>query len=247
MTNGTLFNENNVSKIVNNVDFISISIDGYDRRSSDFIRGNGTFDKVMRAISLLKSNGFEKISISATIPVMNKYFNEAFKVLAKELNVFPMPRALSYAGRAIENYDEILGYYQNIMINEDTFAKCDSLMGEIAPNLYPRKCSGGITSLTIDSCGDVFPCGALSSHEYVLGNIKDISDLLEFVNQNYNNNVGYKNLITLYPINNPFCIDCEINLFCSTCPAYHSSAIQKEHIRESLCSRKEALTHEIWG
>lgn len=54
ISNATLIYPEHISILKSCVDEISISLDGYDKNSVDFIRGQGVFDKVIETIILLK-------------------------------------------------------------------------------------------------------------------------------------------------------------------------------------------------
>lgn len=91
VTNGTLFNDEYIKELSRcKVKIISISLEGITAQSNDFIRGKGSFDKVMNSIH--KINEINKISkreiplalqISLTtknkkeIDKMNEFFNES--------------------------------------------------------------------------------------------------------------------------------------------------------------------------
>ena len=50
MTNGTLFNSQNITPIIEKVNNIDISLDGADEESCSVIRGKGVFDRVVNNI-----------------------------------------------------------------------------------------------------------------------------------------------------------------------------------------------------
>ncbi|MCL4467462.1 MAG: radical SAM protein [Deltaproteobacteria bacterium] len=65
---------------------VSISLDGSNEKTHDYIRGKGSFKKILQAISILKIKG---IDISVQITVNKKNFNEIeqMAVLASELGL----------------------------------------------------------------------------------------------------------------------------------------------------------------
>ena len=67
-TNGTLFSDEGIRKIVTmGWDRITFSIDGPDAETSDFLRGKGSFDMIMKSISLF--NTYKK-SCSSKDPII---------------------------------------------------------------------------------------------------------------------------------------------------------------------------------
>lgn len=53
LTNGTLIDENNVNEIVSCFDSFKISLDGSSKEKHDFYRGNGSYERTIRALELL--------------------------------------------------------------------------------------------------------------------------------------------------------------------------------------------------
>ncbi len=100
MTNGTLISQRNVNDIISKVNSIDISLDGADESSCTVIRGKGVFKKVISNIKLLKSYGFDQISVSMVLSNNNVRYTKQFFELNKSLGTKPMLRALSYDGRA---------------------------------------------------------------------------------------------------------------------------------------------------
>ena len=85
-TNGTLFSDEGIRKIVTmGWDRITFSIDGPDAETSDFLRGKGSFDMIMKSISLF--NTYKK-SCSSKDPIIkfntvlsNKNYEKAIEMI----------------------------------------------------------------------------------------------------------------------------------------------------------------------
>ena len=106
LTNGTLINQSNVDFLVSNFDKISISADGINEETCSKIRGKNVFEKIVKAVELLKSKGFEKIELSA---VDSKYYTEEeFNSFCHTLGVTPLYRVFSAVGRAKDNLETIV-------------------------------------------------------------------------------------------------------------------------------------------
>ena len=80
ITNGIYINEKTAKKLLNaGVSKISLSVDGAKRKTHDFIRGRGTFDKVIKAAKILEKMRRElktKTELEFTTVVMSYNFRE---------------------------------------------------------------------------------------------------------------------------------------------------------------------------
>lgn len=83
ISNGTLINEDIINKILSfdvNLIELTISIDGYDETSNDYIRGNGVFKKTNNSLCLLSENNLSKITNIQTVTTSLNH-NHAHKLL----------------------------------------------------------------------------------------------------------------------------------------------------------------------
>lgn len=200
-TNALLVNESNAKIIADTIDVIDISLDGTTAEKSDFIRGKGTFDKVIRAIGLLKASGAKKIRLSnALSPEENKDV-EKYNELCKELGVEAIIRDLSPTGRALENHLSCRDPLSNFLNTA---------------NYNPNLCGAGVTMISVDRNGDVFPCNNFSDKEYRIGNILDESFREEV--KEYRNKMWFNNFSKYLPRYREECRDCEVSQYCWTCP-----------------------------
>ncbi|MEI7424706.1 MAG: radical SAM protein [Candidatus Staskawiczbacteria bacterium] len=78
LTNGTLITEKNADKLRLACAEIQISIDGPDKKTNDYIRGNGSFDKAINALKYLTKPRGKKCRISVAMTPTPKTL-EAFK------------------------------------------------------------------------------------------------------------------------------------------------------------------------
>lgn len=101
LTNATLIDKTMANLLKKCVDDISISIDGYDESSTEYIRGKGVFNKIVETIAYLKKLGFEKDSLSLTMTCTSQNINhkEDFNALCKKLGVSPVLRDFTLLGR----------------------------------------------------------------------------------------------------------------------------------------------------
>jgi len=201
ITNGLLFNRDVVKRLPEFLKLkkIKISLDGADAETNDSIRGEGTFDKVIQNIPLIKKeNSFEIILM---FTVMKRNFRDlpSFIKLCQELslNGFIIERFIPW-GRGRERIEEVLNkeeWKELIKTLLDLFSIEDEnsflpyqafqvgFNGE-EPELLGAPCVIGRDGLCIMPDGSVFPCRRfpISIGNLLNDSLKTIwekSDLLE--------------------------------------------------------------------
>lgn len=249
MTNGTLINENNVKDIVESINSIDISMDGYDEESCSYVRGKGVFNNVCNSIMLLRE--VSDIPISLSMVSLNQSATEEFKFkeLCKQLNVKSAIRRLSYSGRAKENWKYLNSKEQENTILPENFKRENPTYQELKGELKACTCKGGVSSFSIDSTGKIYPCAAFSEITSEIGNIKDIDDLAKFLNsEELENSKGMKTLMDYSPYGNKICKECDVRYFCWTCPHIaYEIASDKELLKKTCNGKKEYLRRLVWG
>lgn len=200
-TNSLLINESNVKIIAETTDIIDISLDGVTEEKSDFIRGKGTFDKVMNVIQMLNSAGAKRIRLSNALSPEELDDVENYSKLCNELGVEALVRDLCPTGRALENHlscRDPLSHFLNSV------------------NFNPNLCGAGVSMISVDKNGDVFPCNNFSDDEFKMGNI---------LNENFNEDVKdywkkvwFSNFSRYLSRYREECRDCEVSQYCWTCP-----------------------------
>lgn len=179
-TNGTIDFEK-VSDIINEVDYIQVSLDG-DKPIHDKIRGVGNFDKTMNFISKY-SNDAKCFGVMFTAHDLNASKIDYVYNLTKEFGLVFGFEVATPGGRG-----------QGLDVTELTHKNIRRFIKENAPiitndpqyRIYQRKdsiseielkygrggCSAGITSISFDNNGNIFPCARL---RLSLGNINEDS------------------------------------------------------------------------
>ncbi|MDP4183040.1 MAG: radical SAM protein [Bacillota bacterium] len=183
VTNGTLVNEENAKKLVKSgMTNVNISLEGPEH-INDFIRGEGTYKKVVEAINIFKKYE-EKLVISVNT-VISKYncrnLFEFTKFVYEDLGIrnitysplntdmmgsnlekyhsdlVALPEDIPYIESAIESIIEFSNSKNDNFISETYMRKMtDYFLGKrIAPQ---RPCLIPSESCGIDSAGNVFPC-----------------------------------------------------------------------------------------
>ena len=232
-TNATLINEDNVQDLVEAFNGFDISLDGSTPEETEMIRGKGVFEKVMNAIDLLKKNGMKNISVSCAMNLDESDKRSRFEDLCKKLDVRPLVRQMSSAGRAGVNSLNTRDRTEDYFLDKT---------GEYCT------CSAGRSEITVNNKGEVFPCPNFLERQFSMGNIMD--DDIE-------NELGwdkrhdwYKEFSQYVPTGREECSECEVNILCWNCPFQIKQFMELHNIKRltELCERKKQLIYRrLWG
>jgi radical SAM protein with 4Fe4S-binding SPASM domain len=223
-TNAILINEKNVEILCDTVDIFDISLDGLTSEKSDKIRGVGTYNKVMQSINLLQNAGAKRIRLSNALTEAAKEDGILFNKMYEKMGIEPIIRYMTPTGRAKDN---------------DLFF-CDQLTkflstGHFSPNI----CGGGITKLSVDSDGDVYPCNNFIEEKYRIGNILDTK--MQNILLNFEREEWFKNFSCYLPNYRNECKECEVNQYCWTCPFEIKLLEDSNNIKDltQICKEKK--------
>lgn len=245
ITNGVLIDKEMALILKKYVNAISISIDGYDEKSTEFVRGKGVYNKIVQAVKYLKEAGFDKNTINFTMTAINQNLNHDadFYALCESLDVTGGIRQFSAMGRGLENYENIgvKDYFMfSSMTNEEVEAIRESLECKIV-------CKAGISKISINELGDMYPCLLLGNEEYKFGNIineelKDIFDSDRY--HRFINNKIRKSVVD----NTCKCKECNVRYFCmDACLGVNNAFYSNKEICEERCKQiRPYLTKVLW-
>lgn len=240
MTNGTLIDKDNVKKLVKYINQIDISLDGIDEETCSLIRGKGVFEKVLKAVNLLKENDFNNISLSITIGDKNMDWEEKFLELNSFLNTRPIIRSFTPVGRGEANGNLFYDNKINENLEQNFSEKLLSL--EYTKKFTPCTCNAGVEKICVDYKGDIYPCQWFFDDFYKIGNA--LKDNLKEIN----NLSIIEKLANYYPDKFYLCKKCDVNSFCWPCPGelmFYSHNINEF---QNLCKRmKPILYKNVWG
>lgn len=182
LTNGTLITKEIAKKIKNyNPEYVQVSLEG-GKKTNDFIRGDGVYKKVQKAVkNLKKENIFVSISFTATkqnykeLPKVIKFAqkNHVDNVWSDRYIPLSEKDDLDFLMTKKETEE-----YLDLMIKERRKLKAKQSKTNLAmyralqflkTNDFPYTCSAGISLLTVMEQGDLVPCRRMP---IVLGNLK---------------------------------------------------------------------------
>lgn len=227
ITNGTIIKNSEIDNLLNLINRINISIDGYDENSVKEIRGAHVFQKVVTLINTLKEKGFNDICISCVDTNEPKKIAE-FRTFARNLGVKSIIRQLNLKGRAQENFN-----YNNTDYHSAT-------NGYIKNTTMRCICNNTYNSIFISTLGLISPCAALRENSYHIGQVI----------QNKDHSIAI-DLIQNVPIIEKTlpCSDCNVKYFCAdVCISQNNQVYSNKDILQKRCEkRKEILVNSIWG
>ena len=207
-TNGTLINEDIVLKLKDILDLkndlIHISLEGADKESNDTLRGEGTFDKVISTVKLLRQHNIS-VQINTTLttlsaPKMTNIFKICKSMGVSNLDIGKF-KVCNEKQKYLElNDDDLFNYsleilteikkYPNIKIAYKALNLFDFLKTSVGRTIvgdYVEKTNSFIDSentclschrherLTMSSEGDLYLCSFDDSEKAVLGNLREKS------------------------------------------------------------------------
>lgn len=213
-TNGLLLTKNFIKKInLYGVKFIQVSVDGL-KDNHDKIRGQGTWEKVLKNIKLIKEYSDIPVKIKMTGYKDNIDDYPFLQKIAKKLGVVCSVSLFEKSGTGID-----LDYASNKLIWENYFKKVFISLKNSKDEKYVKKyqksifkengpfglysCAPGIKQLSIGPNGDIFPCSSFTRKEFKLGNI--FTNKLTEVLKKFH-------IPSIEEI--PFCRECDVRYWC---------------------------------
>ncbi len=191
ITNGFLFDEKTASDLKTlGVESVSVSLDGL-REVHDRYRQEGSFDRAVRAIRFLSARGIP-VSVISTLNRENAEQLPDFYAFLKDFPIFAWQlQACSPMGNAAKGgIDYAFDPCRVIRFVEENRRSAPFAMG-IADNIgyftpeegglrgcedaVFRGCSAGLSTLGIDSIGNVRGCESMYDDRFIEGNLRESS------------------------------------------------------------------------
>lgn len=234
MTNATLITEKNIKKIVEVFDSIKISLDGSTAEKHNFYRGNGSYEKTIKAIELLdKFNS----NISLAMVVTKNNCSDIASMAQKwggRLTFQP----LFPLGNAKKNENLYLSgrEYFDVLKSAGVvpYADLRNMIKSHTATKNVLKCALGDAEVSISSSGDVYPCQLLHYDIFKVGNLKDKS-----FDEIYNSKEMER-----FKMHTADCItkcrNCDLKLLCGgACQARHFSETGNLDVTGNFCEYEQ--------
>ncbi|HBD93756.1 MAG: hypothetical protein A2015_12525 [Spirochaetes bacterium GWF1_31_7] len=172
-TNGSLIDKETAKKIKDaGVRQVEVSLDGVDSETNDYIRGKGSFDTAIQALTLLKEAEIPRVGICFTITKHSLGQVEKSVDFARSLGI----DEIFFSLYAPMSHNEALNKELKLTNHENS--ECIQLIRDLQMKntdmvLFAiTDCEAGKRVCAIGPSGDVRPC---TLHSAVAGNIRDIS------------------------------------------------------------------------
>ncbi|MEG1312071.1 MAG: radical SAM protein [Romboutsia sp.] len=211
-TNGTILNDEIEEFILNNIDALSISLDGIKESHNKFrifANGSGSYDIVIKnARRLLSKSSNLRVRMTFSMNTV-KYMYESVKEMHKMgfKYIVPALDKLSqwdeHSIKTLENQvDKVVAYKK-----ENIEAKI-STADIITLNTKKGDCFGGVVSFCIGSKGLVYPCAyAIGKDEFIIGNVNNTNSCL--------NKSKIEEMININRVGSENCKGCTRYEYCS--------------------------------
>jgi [mycofactocin precursor peptide]-tyrosine decarboxylase / 3-amino-5-[(4-hydroxyphenyl)methyl]-4,4-dimethylpyrrolidin-2-one synthase len=161
---------------------VQISLDGATREVNDVIRGSGSYDMAVTAMSRLKVAGMQNFKMSVVVTRQNVGQLDAFKEIADRYGAQLRITRLRPSGRGADVWDELhptarqqrdlyhwLARHGEQVLTGDSFFHLAPL-GRPLPGL--NLCGAGRVVCLIDPVGDVYACPFAIHDEFLAGNVR---------------------------------------------------------------------------
>ena len=210
-SNGTMIQEATVAdELARYVDRIQLSLDGATAEVNDSIRGEGCFEKVLRAAKLLEDKPMQIYIGMALMPQNSKDLEQNLETLTRRLGsrinfrIAPsMIDGRAQAAHVIENKEEAQNKLRAMV--GDLYRKHLKAVSSNEKNVKLNNCGFGET-FSIASNGDIFPCN-LYEKRIRMGNVREsnIQELLQKLKE-------IRNAVSVESI--PECRNCPLKIVC---------------------------------
>ena len=259
ITNGFMFTKEHISRMkAAGVTSVSVSIDG-TRTVHDRYRQQGSFDRALFAIGILRESGIP-VSVISTLNSGNVDCLEKLRdilaptgIFAWQLQAcspmgnasegtvdhrFPFSRVISFVEDNMYDVPFMLGIADNI----GYFTPSEGyLRGNLSGRAFYRGCSAGISGIGIDSVGNVRGCESMYDEYFIEGNLRERSlrDIWEDENGFSYNRKFDPSLLS------GRCAECEMGRYCGGgCRSYNWFSHKKMY-ESPACARAFGTDKEV--
>jgi mycofactocin radical SAM maturase len=184
-TNGAFIDAHNARRLAA-MDYldVQISLDGTDAATNDAVRGAGSYDTAIAAMTHLRNADFGPFKISVVVTRHNVAQLDEFKLLADSFGAQLRITRLRPSGRGADSwhdlhptnaqqreiYEWLLARGEDVLTG-DSFFHLNALGDEPLPGL--NLCGAGRVVCLIDPIGDVYACPFVIHDEFKAGSVRD--------------------------------------------------------------------------
>ncbi|MDR2443234.1 MAG: radical SAM protein [Deltaproteobacteria bacterium] len=232
LTNGTFIDKNNIEKVKASFDHVKISIDSWNEKIHDHLRGPGAYAKVVNSANLLEEYQVE-FTVATTLTSYNLVdIQQLVDKFGAKLTFQPLFCAGD--GKNIFDKYRLSGhdYYYALksLNNVQPFSDIYGYLEQQRNNPSPR-CAVGDSEISVSAYGDVYPCHMLHHKQFYSGNIKEDSFKNIYLNSSVLQDVRKLSIST-----REVCSACPIRfLCCGGCWARSFFEHGHLNIQDSFC------------
>ncbi len=236
ISNGFLFSDEIIEKLKKiHIDSVAISVDGPET-VHDKYRQKGSFKQCISAIETLIQNGIDTSVISTLNSENVKLLPEMYEILGKyPLRAWQLQGCSPMGNAALEGIDyrisgeEVIEFIvDHLKISQFPIGVADNIgffgeyegfiRGNVTGLGMYKGCSAGISSIGIDSIGNVRGCESMYDDRFIEGNIRDKS--LEKI-WNDPDGFSYNRKFSVMQLTGS-CAQCKYGIFCGGgCRSYN--------------------------
>ncbi|MBU6998547.1 MAG: radical SAM protein [Theionarchaea archaeon] len=219
ITNGTQITDE-IARVLKELNVaVQVSLDGAREETQDFIRGKGSYRKVIEGLKTLVRVG-APVTVGMTLMSQNVHEMEEMAHLVKSLGIsslhFPI---LQMKGRAKQNESQV-ALEDNDLIEAFKRMKDiskigivttieDTLRNEVEKMQRREFCGAGISMMSVSPNGNIYPCAGLHDDRFCGGTIREqtLKDIWE-------TGEVFSELRSLSVLDIPECGECELKYIC---------------------------------
>lgn len=240
-TNGTIYSERIFKEIICRLDEISVSIDGSEQEQnlSRILKdGRSSFDIVICNIRKLLEKGTKVTArMTVTRENVNRLYNNTIELYNN--GVHHIANSIDY-WNGLWSKEQLFEYHrQSLKIEEFVKLKEDLRVCGVLVTLLSCKgsCMGGISNLTIDMEGNIYPCMMVyGKKHWIIGDtMRGVKDTWKEELQQFNQNVALE------------CQSCRYGRYCMgrRCVLFRSQSDCLEPV-ENICRLQKCLFDLEW-
>ena len=191
ITNGWMFTDELIEKLKNlDIESVAVSLDGM-KNVHDKYRQSGSFDRAVRAIDMLTSHGV-RTSVITTLNAENSLELPTYYDFLRTKNICAWQlQACSPMGNAANggidyrfDFGKVISFVSSVMYdasfpvgiadNIGYFTEDEGfLRGNLSGYAYFKGCRAGLSSIGIDSIGNVRGCESMYDESFIEGNLRE--------------------------------------------------------------------------